>query len=342
MHFREDPHYTESLKAAYLSDLNTLIESREAELAEERRARCADIFVNGDAHRAAFHDMLGWPLNASLPRTTPEAEVIEVLGDEGEYTLSRMKIKVMEGLWMSGLYFHLNTEEERPMVIASHGGAGTPELVSGFYFEGSDANYNGMVARLIARRVHVFAPALLLWDAGFYGQPYDRQSFDARLKRIGGSITALEVYGITRIMDYFEAVLKPSCFGMVGLSYGGMYTLFTAAAEPRIRSAISSSFFSERKNHCWVDWSWKSAAACYDDAEIACLCYPRRICVEMGDHDELFPVQSTVNAAEAVRTYSREAGIDPDTWFDCQVFDGAHEFGRMDEPFDRLFADLEA
>ena len=341
MHFREDPHYTEAHKAQYVSELDALINRREDELKATRNTLCADILQNGETHRRAYLDMLGWPLNASLPRTTPEAEIVEELGDEGEYTLLRMKIQVMEGLWLNGLYFRLNTGERRPLVIAQHGGAGTPELIAGFYYEGSDVNYNGMVARLLPHRVHVFLPALLLWDPAFYGQPYDRGSLDARLKRIGGSVTALEVYAITRALDYFEATLNPLSFGMVGLSYGGHYTLYTAAAETRIRSAIASSFFSRRRYYPWTDWTWKNAAATYDDAEVACLCDPRRLCVEMGDHDELFKAEHTLAAEAEVKAYCAAAGIDPADWFESIVFDGTHEYGRMDEPIQRLIRDLE-
>lgn len=342
MHFREDPHHTESDKARFLTEINALIASREDELKSIRNAYCADIFDKQETHRKAYLDMLGWPLNASIPRPIPTAEIIEELGDEGDYTLLRMRIEVLSGLWLTGLYLRLNTDERRPLVIAQHGGAGTPELISGFYFEGSDVNYNGMVSRLMPHRVHIFMPALLLWDPSFYGQPYDRVSMDARLKRIGGSVTALEVYAITRAIDYFESALNPLSIGMVGLSYGGHYTLFTTAADPRIRSAVSSSFFSQRRHYAWPDWSWKGAAALYDDAEIACLCYPRRLCVEMGDHDELFAAKYTHAATDEVKAYCRHAGIDPDTWFACIVFDGIHEYGRMEDPIKRLISDLES
>ena len=247
MRFREDPHKNEALKARHLSEVEALINRREDELAAARKAYCADILTNTETHRKAYLDMLGWPLNADLPRPTPKAEIIEELGDEGEYTVFRMRIEVLEGFWQTGLYYRLNTEERRPLVISQHGGAGTPELASGFYFDGSTVNYHGMVTGLLPHRVHVFMPALLLWDPAFYGAPYDRIRMDARLKRVGGSITALEVYAITRVLDYFEATVNPLSFGMVGCSYGGHYTLFTAAAEPRIRSAISSSFFC-----CWA------------------------------------------------------------------------------------------
>ena len=341
MKFREDPHYARSLKVQYASEVDALINRREDELATSRHAFCADILQNTEPHRKAYLDMLGWPLNASLPRPTPEAMVVEELGDEGEYTLLRMKIRVMEGLWLNGLYLRLNTRERRPLVIAQHGGDGTPELISGFYFDGSSVNYNHMVTGLMPHRVHIFMPALLLWDTKFYGVPYDRLEVDARLKRVGGSVTALEVYAITRVIDYFEATLNPLSFGMVGLSYGGHYTLAATAAEPRIRSAISSSFFSDRRYYAWPDWTWKHAAATYDDAEIACLCYPRRLCVYMGDRDELFALQHTRTAEAEVKAYCAAAGVDPADWFESIIFDGTHEYGRMEEPVTRLIRDLE-
>ena len=128
MRFREDPHKNEALKARHLSEVEALISRREDELAAARKARGADILQNTEAHRKAFWDMLGWPLNADLPRPTPKAEIIEELGDEGEYTVFRMRIEVLEGLWQTGLYYRLNSDERRPLVISQHGGAGTPEL----------------------------------------------------------------------------------------------------------------------------------------------------------------------------------------------------------------------
>ena len=342
MKFREDPHHNNEHKTRYLEGFRSLIAAREDELKEIRKTRCADIFENAESHRKAYKDMLGWPLNANLPRPTPAFEVIEELGDEGEYTMLRVRIEVMEGLWLTGLYLRLNTEERRPLVIAQHGGDGTAELITGFYFDGSSVNYNNMVTGLMPLRVHIFMPSLLLWDEKFYHVHYNRVAMDARLKRLGGSVTALEVYAITRIIDYFETTLGPTAFGMVGLSYGGHYTLFTTAAEPRIKSAISSSFFSQRRHYAWPDWTWQNAASLYDDPEIACLCYPRRMCIEMGDRDELFEAKHTLTAADEVRDYCGRAGIDPDTWFDCLMFDGAHEYGTMTEPMERLVKDLEA
>ena len=337
MQFREPIENSRAAKTAYRDGLENLIRKREAEMAEERRRACADIFVNGDAHREKFRAMLGWPLTETEKRSVPDT-VMEKLGPEGDYEISRMQIEVMDGFRLTGLFLRYMPEDERPLVISQHGGLGTPELISGFY-DGNTANYNDMTDRLLPHKVHVFCPQLLLWDKETYGEVYDRNGMDARLKRLGSSITAVEVYAIMRALDWFENRFPTSSFGMIGLSYGGFYTLFTAAADTRIRSAVSCSFFSDRKEYAWTDWTWTGAAALYDDAEIACLAYPRRMCVEMGDHDNLFAIEHTRSEAERVKQYIRDAGVAED-WFDCVIFSGTHELCLRDGPIERMIRDL--
>ena len=139
----------------------------------------------------------------------------------------------------TGLFFQKD-EKKRPLVIVQHGGLGTPEFISNFYDD--TANYNHMLERVVQYDVHAFAPQLLIWSQEEYQLPFNRQEIDARLKRVGSSVTAVEVYGIMRILDWFEAQDYVKNFGMVGLSYGGFYTLTTTALEPRIQSAVSCSY----------------------------------------------------------------------------------------------------
>ena len=124
---------------------------------------------------------------------------------------------------------------------------------------------------------------------------------------------------------------------MVGLSYGGFYTLFTTAIDTRIRTAISCAFFNSRDEVPWQDWTWWRAAEQFDDAEIACLVYPRRLCLEIADHDELFVCENGKKSFEKVQQYCAEVGTD---WVDLIVFDGVHEFCHDDRPIERLIADL--
>ena len=163
---------------------------------------------------------------------------------------------------------------------------------------------------------------------------YDRNSIDARLKRVGSSIAALEIYGISRILDYFEAQDYVSNFGMIGLSYGGFYTLFTTAIDTRIRAAVSCSFFNTRKDNLFLDWSWFGAAESFSDAEVACLIYPRKLCIEVGTEDELFSAEGARKECEVLKEISKMA---PSPWSpDFIIFEGTHEFCKDDMPLKEL------
>jgi dienelactone hydrolase len=248
-----------------------------------------------------------------------------------------MQFEILDGLMMSGIFFRAKNEspdEKKPLVIVQHGGLGTPEHISGFY--GSTTNYNDMPERVIRHGVHAFAPQLLLWGEK-YDVPFDRRAIDARLKRVGSSITAIEIYGIIRILDYFETQDYISRFGMVGLSYGGFYTLFTAAVDTRILSAVSCSFFNTRDRVGWSDWVWQNSAEKFDDAEIACLVYPRRLWLGVGNADELFEAKYAEESFKKLKTLCKNVGTD---WVKLLVFDGTHEFYKENAPILQLIEDL--
>ena len=190
---------------------------------------------------------------------------------------------------------------------------------------------------MIAHKVHAFAPQLLLWNREKYGVQFDRVNIDARLKRVGSSITAVELYGLMRILDYFESKDNVSNFGMVGLSYGGFYTLFLSAIDKRIRSAISCSFFNTRDQIPWSDWTWFGSAEKFDDAEIACLVYPRKLCIEIGTNDQLFDVTYGVKSYERVLELCKDVGTD---WVSFITFEGTHEFHKDDAPIKALVEEI--
>ncbi|MBQ8402466.1 MAG: hypothetical protein IJX14_11125, partial [Clostridia bacterium] len=146
MQFREEIEKSRETKTKYRDGLDALIRAREEVFAEKRRESCRDIFANGEAHRQKFREMLGWPLTETGKRDVPAVSAA-VLGREGEYEISRMQVEVLEGLTLTGLFFRYMPENDQPLVIAQHGGLGTPELISGFY-DGQTHNYNDMVERL--------------------------------------------------------------------------------------------------------------------------------------------------------------------------------------------------
>ena len=333
MNYREEKETSKQYKKEYLDGIEALIRNREQACVQKRDLYIKDIFKNQNKYRDDLKKMLGWPLTdyeySGIPNTKTEK-----LSDEENYSIYRMSFEILDGVWISGLLFKKD-DKKRPMVIVQHGGLGTPELISGVY--GDTSNYNNMLQRVICHDVNAFAPQLLLWDQKAYELDFNRQEIDARLKRVGSSVTAVEVFGIIRMLDWFEAQDYVKNFGMVGLSYGGFYTLFTSALETRIKSAVSCSFFNDRLTISWSDWTWSDSAKKFLDAEIACLVYPREICIEVGDKDELFKVSNAKNEWERLKNITNEVGTD---WIRLIIFEGNHEFCKDDEPIKKLVKTL--
>lgn len=333
INYREDVEASKEYKEVYVKQIRNIIASREQTAVTLRDNYCKDIFNYKEKYREDFKAMLGWPLTEKTAYVVPKAK-IEELTEDKVCSIYRVSVEVMEGLSMTGLLFRKD-EKRRPLVIVQHGGLGTPELVGNLY--GDTGNYNHMIERVLSYDVNVFAPQLLIWDPS-YQVEFDRVAIDAQLKRIGSSITALEINGLMRIVDYFETQDYVSNFGMVGLSYGGFYTLFMAAVDTRIKSAVSCSFFNNRKNYAWSDWTWFRSAETFSDAEIACLVYPRKLCIEVGTGDELFDIDSAREEIYRLRDISCTVN---DGWLQVVEFEGTHEFCLEEAPLKRLAEDIQ-
>ena len=193
--------------------------------------------------------MLSWnPLtdySEGLPLPSASKEFI---AEDDMGRIYRVLLEVADDFIFYGILFLPKSFDENkkyPFIISQHGGAGTPELCSDFYF---DTNYTHMTRRVLEKNAVVFAPQLLLWDKNNFGAAYDRNAADNSLKQLGSSITALEVFCIMRSTDYFTAqpYIDRDKIGMIGLSYGGFYAIVTSAADTRIQSVYSSCFFNDR------------------------------------------------------------------------------------------------
>lgn len=333
MRYNEKTELTDSYKKDYVNGLETIIEKLQKNAEKIRDEYAVNILSEQEKYRDDLRKMLGWPL-VDFCADKRLAVKTELLSVEDGYRIYRMQFEILDGLNMTGLFFRQDGEEKKPLVIVQHGKLGTPEKISGFY--GDTGNYNDMLQRVRENDVHIFAPQLLLWS-DIYNVEFDRESIDARLKRVGSSITAIEVFGLTRILDYFEQEKYVSSFGMVGLSYGGFYTLYTTAIDTRIKSAISCSFFNERDAVGWSDWTWFESAEKFDDAEVACLIYPRELYIGIGDKDELFDYRNSIAAFDKLKRLCNKAGTE---WVKFEVFGGTHEFFKDDEPIQKLVKEI--
>ena len=332
--YREEIQASEEYKKKFVEGLNELIFDRQREFEKKRKEYRKDIFKDQEKYRDAFKSMLGWPLVDHHDEGLPGVSSVK-LAEENGYKIYRMTFTVLGTVQVTGLYFEIDGSEKRPLVIAQHGGWGSPEQISNFY--GDTENYNHMAERVLERGAHVFAPQLLLWNPNKHSTEYDRARIDGRLKRVGGSIAAVECYALMRILDYFEAQDNVLSFGMLGLSYGGFWTLYLSAIDTRIKSAISCAFFNKRDQYPWTPWTWLCAAEKFDDAEVAALVYPRKLCIQIGKNDPLFDAKYGYESYESLCEMCKDVGTE---WVNFMPFDGDHEFCKDDAPIEDMIKRL--
>ena len=347
--YEELPYHANSLRAEYRDSVDRYLEQLKNEDNAARRARfSSESFpAQQESLRQEFIAMLGKPLTEyeTYSKTVPSVTQTRIGCDEMA-EIFRIQLEVMPGFFSYGLLFvpHEAIQPKMPLVIFQHGGGGTPELCSDIY---GPNNYNRGLHRVLERGVAVFAPQLLLWNTAAaketmpsYPVPFDRYQVDSHLKHCGSSITALEIFCIRRAIDYLSTLdfLDSSRIGMHGLSYGGFFTLYTTAAEPRICSAYSVASFNDRNCAGCLDWYWFQSSQKFHDAEVAALCAPRQLYLEVGVKDPVFPWEPATNESKHALRYYESFGAAEHIRFNA--WDGAHTVSDTDEGYDFFFAPL--
>lgn len=337
--YSECPENSNVFREAMLKEVQALIR-KEQRKADRRRKQyfkpdlssVTAYEQSSSKYREELIEMLGWPLTDGWATDVPVVSTQSVAKDSlGQ--ISRILIETLPGVRTYGLFFRPHGTGPFPLVVSLHGGGGTPELCSGFF---GSTNYNDMTRRVLSRGIAVFAPQLLLWNPEKFGPDHDRNVIDRRLKQIGGSLAALDLYRIFKSLDYFSTLkdIDDQRIGMIGLSYGGFYTLFATALDVRIRAAVSSCFFNNRKIYDFIDWVWFNAANKFMDAEIGALVCPRPLYVEVGKKDDLFKSRHAQPEAKKLATIYQRLGI-PER-FQYTEHSGGHELDKSDHGIDFL------
>lgn len=332
--YRESPETGNEFRKTMLAEVKALLRREQRKADRRRKEYFKPDFSSISAYeqstspyRNKLLGMLGWPLTDGWSADVPLASIQSVAKDSlGR--ISRVFIETLPGMNTYGLFFRPTGKGPFPLVISQHGGDGTPELCSGFF---GSANYNDMTRRILRKGIAVFAPQLLLWNSERFGPRHEKDVIDRRLKQIGGSLAALELHRIVRSLDYLvtRKDIDAKRIGMIGLSYGGFYTLFAAAIDARIKVAVSSCFLNNRKIYDFADWVWFNAANQLMDAEVGALVCPRPLYVEVGRKDDLFHVRHARPEAGKLEAIYRRLGI-PQA-FHYEEHSGGHELDKSDQ-----------
>lgn len=337
----EDPAAADSYRARYAAGIQEYINKRNVECKCVRRNNMPPekLIQNPEFYREKYKEMLGMKIFEE--KTSKSVEKTYVGSDE-ICRIYRLSVYITDEIpFYSMLLLPHDVKEPMPLVIAQHGGGGTPELISDM---NGKNNYNHMVQRTLARGTAVLAPQILTWSMTeiatqrAHAIPHNRKQTDIDLKRFGSSLTAMEISGIMKSLDYVCDMkeIDAEKIAMIGLSYGGYFAMHTMAADSRIKAGYCAGFFNDRDVYDWLDWTYHSSALKFQDAEVAALCAPRKLYVQVGMKDPVFDYSSALQEAERVKDYYAAYGV-PDH-FKFDVWDGGHTISDHDEGYEFLFS----
>ncbi|TFH05038.1 MAG: acetylxylan esterase [Spirochaetales bacterium] len=249
--------------------------------------------------------------------------------DKGDYLRTRM---VMQTAPDTAMPFYLLTPKEceppYPVVLALAGhGYGVSDIV-GLWEDGSerdtpDGYHRDFAVALCRQGFAVVAPEISCFgdrrtDFGYLDQTMGQQApttcehTAALALHHGGSVVGLRVRDGLRLVDYLQtrADLDIGRLGCMGISGGGMHTLFSTCMDTRITAAVVSGYFSTFRDsilamhHCPCNFV-HGLSAFGEMADLAGLVAPRPLFVESGNHDPIFPREAVEHGlVDARKVYS--------------------------------------
>jgi dienelactone hydrolase len=272
-----------------------------------------------------LRDKIGYPA-PDLKAGSPQFEQI---GRDELASYYRCVIP-LNAQWSSyGLYLVPNQPSgKKPLMIAQHGGGGSPELA--LFKAGS--NYHDLVRGPLKEGWVVYAPLVVMYpyvdrEHGTTIPQEVRGELDDLLRSRGTSLIAAEITAISRALDVLltRPEIDRKNVVMGGLSYGGYYTLYAMALEPRINAGVASCSFREADPTKTANGP-KGRPVDISPWELVKLISPRPLQVQCGLNDKLLPIDS------ARREHEKVKGV---KGLDYREFDGGHEW-RGDIAWDFL------
>ena len=124
---------------------------------------------------------------------------------------------------------------------------------------------------------------------------------------LGITVIGMWTWDLMRLLDYIQA--RPECqgqaIGCIGLSGGGLQTLYLASLDDRVACAVVSGYFYGVRDSllsmCCCDCNYVPHLWEYVDmGDLAALIAPRPLLIETGTRDELNGPRGVINTIEQV------------------------------------------
>ena len=148
---------------------------------------------------------------------------------------------------------------------------------------------------------------------------------------LGESLIGWRAWDAMRALDLLESLpgVDPTRMATLGISGGGLTSLFTAALDERVAVCGVSGYFNTWADsilgvdHC-TDNVAPGLATMFDLPALAGLVAPRPLFCESGSVDPIFPLAGFEKACAVARAVYGDLKADGN--FGAQVFDGGHKF----------------
>ena len=218
-------------------------------------------------------------------------------------------------------------------VLACHGhGPGKSQVVGLEHTDMPNADYALQLAR---RGYVVLAPDLRCFGERLDWNPEDHYACDTNLVHAamaGWNPLTQNIWDLQRCLDVLEQhpLVDSARLGMVGISYGGTVTLFTAAVDQRVAASVVSGYFSSWAVSHKMPWNMCGSQILFgmlgrlEHEDLGALVAPRPMLIESGTEDDLFPVATAAESVRRTRLVYAQQGAAECLAHD--VFEGGHQW----------------
>ena len=220
-----------------------------------------------------------------------------------------------------------------PAVLACHGhGPGKTQVVGLEHTDMPNADY---ALQLVRRGYVVLAPDLRCFGERLDWNPEDHYACDTNLVHAamaGWNPLTQNIWDLRRSLDVLEQhpLVDPERLGMVGISYGGTVTLFTAAVDTRVAASVVSGYFSSWAESHRMPWNMCGSQILFgmlgrlEHEDLGALVAPRPLLVESGTGDDLFPFTTAAESVRRTRLVYEQLGAGDRLVHD--IFEGGHQW----------------
>lgn len=312
--------------------------------ADRRRAPDAE---TPQQRRLALMDKLQRALGEFPERGRPlNAEVLE-RRDLGDVALEKIAYSTMESVHVPVLVLKpVNGTEPLSAVLASHGHGNGQFDAIGWGVDGSELKEAGIhnrfalqLARLgmlvVVPEIMGFGSRRMAADVKNPATANSCGTLSSQLLMHGRTLAGMRVFEAIRAIDYIQSRpdVDPDKIGVFGFSGGGLVAAYTSALDERIKATALCSWVNTfagsilAMRHC-IDNYLPGILREAEQPELAGLIAPRRLFVEAGEKDRIFPVQHVFEALDVLKGIY--AGWGAENALDWDIHPGGHEIcGRQ-------------